>query len=65
MLTGRWRERLEHVAGRIRENGGTAHVQPADLMQSAQVQKVGAFIKDMLGRLDILVNNVENPDFRQ
>ncbi|HSU06227.1 MAG TPA: SDR family NAD(P)-dependent oxidoreductase [Acetobacteraceae bacterium] len=57
VLTGRRREPLEHVAGRIRENGRTAHVQPADLMQAAQVQKVGAFIKDTLGRLDILVNN--------
>ncbi len=45
------------MAGRIRENGGTVHVQPADLMHAAQVQKVGQFIKDTLGRLDILVNN--------
>ncbi len=57
VLTGRRREPLEHVAGRIRETGGTAHVQPADLMRSDQVQKVGGFIKDTLGRLDILVNN--------
>jgi NADP-dependent 3-hydroxy acid dehydrogenase YdfG len=57
VLTGRRREPLERVADRIREDGGTAHVQPADLMQSPQVQKIGAFIKDALGRLDILVNN--------
>ncbi len=57
VLTGRQREPLEHVAGRIREHGGTAHVQPADLTLAAQAQRVGAFIKDTLGRLDILVNN--------
>ncbi len=57
VLTGRRREPLEHVAGRIREYGGAAHVQPADVMRSPQVQEVGAFIKDTLGRLDILVNN--------
>lgn len=57
VLTGRRREPLESVAGRIREDGGTAHVQPADLMRAAQAQKAGAFIKDTLGRLDILINN--------
>lgn len=57
VLSGRRREPLEHVAARIREHGGTAHVQPADLTKSEQVRKVGAFIKDTLGRLDILVNN--------
>ncbi|MEO8715178.1 MAG: SDR family NAD(P)-dependent oxidoreductase [Acetobacteraceae bacterium] len=57
VLSGRRREKLEHVAGRIRAQGGTAHVQPADLTRSDQVQRVGAFIKDTLGRLDILVNN--------
>ncbi len=57
VLTGRRRETLEHVAGRIREAGGTAHVQPADLMRADQAERVGRFIKDTLGRLDILVNN--------
>ena len=32
-------------------------MQPADLMDAKQVQKVGAFISNTLGRLDILVNN--------
>ena len=57
VLSGRRREPLEHVAGRVRAKGGTAHVQPADLTRSEQVRKVGAFIKDTLGRLDVLVNN--------
>jgi NADP-dependent 3-hydroxy acid dehydrogenase YdfG len=57
VLTGRRRGPLESVAGRVREHGGTAHVQPADLMMAEQVGQVGGFIKDVLGRLDILVNN--------
>ncbi|MBV8459179.1 MAG: SDR family NAD(P)-dependent oxidoreductase, partial [Acetobacteraceae bacterium] len=57
VVTGRRRGPLESVAGRIREHGGAAHVQPADLMMAEQVGQVGGFIKDVLGRLDILVNN--------
>jgi NADP-dependent 3-hydroxy acid dehydrogenase YdfG len=57
VLTGRTAEKLERVAARIRQQGGECHVQPAELTDAKQVQKVGAFIKDTLGRLDILVNN--------
>ncbi len=57
VLTGRRREPLEHVAARISEGGGSAHVQPADLFDARQAQRVGAFITDKLSRLDILVNN--------
>ncbi|MDI3306297.1 MAG: SDR family oxidoreductase [Acetobacteraceae bacterium] len=57
VLTGRRREPLELVAGRIRAAGGAAHVQPADLMKSGDVQKVADWIKRELGRLDILVSN--------
>jgi NADP-dependent 3-hydroxy acid dehydrogenase YdfG len=57
VLTGRTRDKLERVAARIKQQGGEAHVQPADLMDSKQVQKVGEFIRNTLGRLDILVNN--------
>ncbi|HEY5301832.1 MAG TPA: SDR family NAD(P)-dependent oxidoreductase [Acetobacteraceae bacterium] len=57
VLSGRRAGPLESVADRIRANGGAAHVQPADLTKSEQAQKVGAFIKDTLGRLDVLVNN--------
>src|SRR4051794_707395 len=57
VLTGRTAEKLERVAARIKQQGGEAHVQPANLMDAKQVQKVGAFIKDTIGRLDILVNN--------
>jgi NADP-dependent 3-hydroxy acid dehydrogenase YdfG len=58
VLTGRTADKLERVAARIKQQGGEAHVQPADLMDSKQVQGVGAFIRNSLGgRLDILVNN--------
>ncbi len=57
VLTGRRAEPLEAVAARIRGNRGTAHAQPGDLMQAAQVKRIGGFIRDTLGRLDILVNN--------
>src|SRR5215468_311813 len=57
VLTGRTAEKLERVAARIKQQGGDAYVQPADLMDPKQVQTVGAFIEHTLGRLDILVNN--------
>lgn len=57
VLTGRRREPLEDVAARIRAAGGTAHVQPGDLMLPATAAAIAAFIGKELGRLDILVNN--------
>ena len=57
VLTGRRAAPLEAVAARIRAAGGTAEVQPADLMDAAAVKAVGAFIAGRYGRLDILVNN--------
>ncbi|HTB46974.1 MAG TPA: SDR family NAD(P)-dependent oxidoreductase [Acetobacteraceae bacterium] len=57
VLTGRRHEPLEDVARRLGNSGAEAHVQPADLTDSAQVQKVGDYIREKLGRLDILVNN--------
>src|SRR5215469_15569372 len=54
VLTGRRREPLEKVAGGIAKAGGTAHVQPGDLMSASAVEKIAAFIKDKFGRLDIL-----------
>jgi NAD(P)-dependent dehydrogenase (short-subunit alcohol dehydrogenase family) len=57
VLTGRRREPLEGVAARIRQHGGTAHVQPGDLTEPADVRAVGDFILGAIGRLDILINN--------
>ena len=57
VLTGRRREPLEAVAARIRQPGGTAHVAPGDLTEPADVRRVGDYIRDRIGRLDILINN--------
>ncbi|HET6309110.1 MAG TPA: SDR family NAD(P)-dependent oxidoreductase [Rhodopila sp.] len=56
VLTGRRTAPLENVAARINKTG-QAHVQPADMTDAAQVQRVGAFIGATFNRLDILVNN--------
>jgi NADP-dependent 3-hydroxy acid dehydrogenase YdfG len=56
ILTGRRTAPLESVAQRINQTG-QAHVQPADLTDAAQVQKVGDYIRTTFNRLDILVNN--------
>lgn len=57
ILTGRRPAPLESVAARIRDKGGEAFVQAADLMKPDQVRAVGKFIREKFGRLDILVNN--------
>jgi len=57
VLTGRRAGPLESVAGAIAKAGGTAHVQAGDLMKASTSERIGAFIKERLGRLDILVNN--------
>jgi NADP-dependent 3-hydroxy acid dehydrogenase YdfG len=56
ILTGRRSAPLEAVASRIKQSG-EAHVQPADLTDSVQVQRVGNYIRGTFNRLDILVNN--------
>jgi NAD(P)-dependent dehydrogenase (short-subunit alcohol dehydrogenase family) len=57
VLTGRREAPLEEVAARIRELGGTAYIQPGDLTEPRPVRRIGDFIRDELGRLDILLNN--------
>ena len=57
VLTGRRRANLDEVALRIREAGGTAHVQPGDVTSSAAVRRIADWIGAELKRLDILVNN--------
>ncbi len=56
ILTGRRHGPLQDVARRINQTG-TAHVQPADLTDATEVQRVGDYIRATFGRLDILVNN--------
>ena len=54
VLSGRRREPLEQVAGRI---GERAEVRPADVTVAAEVGAVAAAIRERHGRLDILVAN--------
>jgi NADP-dependent 3-hydroxy acid dehydrogenase YdfG len=56
VLTGRRSAPLEAVASHIRQSS-EAHVQPADLTDAAQVQRVGNYLRKTFHRLDILVNN--------
>jgi len=57
VLTGRREAPLVDVAEWIRGTGGTAHVQPGDLTDPAAVRRIGAYIQNEVGRLDILLNN--------
>ncbi len=57
VLTGRRAAALEAVAARVRDAGGTAQVQPADVSVAEAVQAVAAGIERRFGRLDVLVNN--------
>src|SRR5262245_45100716 len=57
VLTGRRREPLEAVAGKITEAGGKPSMQPADVAKAAAVQKVADTIRAQYGRIDIVVNN--------
>jgi NADP-dependent 3-hydroxy acid dehydrogenase YdfG len=57
ILSGRRREPLENVAAHITAAGGTAHVQPGDMTQSASVQAIASFIHATFGKLDIFVAN--------
>src|ERR1700687_5774358 len=57
VLTGRREAPLDDVARQIRDLGGVAHVQPGDLTDPRSVRRIGRYISDEIGRLDILLNN--------
>jgi NADP-dependent 3-hydroxy acid dehydrogenase YdfG len=57
VLTGRRASKLEEVAARITDNGGIAHTQPGDLMESETSARIADWIGTTLGGLDILINN--------
>ena len=56
-LTARRADRLEQLARRIQDAGGTALAVPADMAIDAEVQAVLAQTEQHFGRLDILVNS--------
>jgi NADP-dependent 3-hydroxy acid dehydrogenase YdfG len=45
VLTGRRKEPLEKVAGRIVKEGGKAHVRPADVSDATAVGLIAEFIR--------------------
>jgi thioester reductase-like protein len=57
LLVSRTREKLDEVARRVEELGGTAHVHPADLSDPDDVERMAAEVLEEHGRVDILVNN--------
>ena len=56
-LVARRRDRLQELASRIEQGGGTALVLEADVTDQAQAQDAVAQTVERLGRLDVLVNN--------
>ena len=56
-LAARRKDRLEALAGKIRDAGGTALVLAADVTQAAQARDAVEQTVQQLGRLDTLVNN--------
>jgi NADP-dependent 3-hydroxy acid dehydrogenase YdfG len=56
-VAARRRDRLEHVAARIREHGGEALVVEADFGIESEAQRAVRETESAFGRLDILVNN--------
>ena len=57
LLVARTREKLEEVAKEIEELGGTAHVHPADLSDTADIERMANEVVEQHGGVDILVNN--------
>ncbi|WP_419703403.1 SDR family NAD(P)-dependent oxidoreductase [Promicromonospora sp. NFX87] len=56
-LVARRADRLDDLAARIKDAGGTALAVPADITDRAQAEDAVQTVVDRLGRLDVLVNN--------
>ncbi|HTI13080.1 MAG TPA: SDR family NAD(P)-dependent oxidoreductase [Dictyobacter sp.] len=56
-IVARRGDRLQSLAQRIQEQGGTALTVVADVADEAQVQTMVNHVKEQLGRIDVLVNN--------
>jgi NAD(P)-dependent dehydrogenase (short-subunit alcohol dehydrogenase family) len=57
LLVSRTREKLEEVAEKVREAGGTAHVHPADLSDLEDIDRLAKEVLDEHGGIDVLINN--------
>ena len=56
-LGARRKERLERLAGEIRNAGGKAHVAVTDVVRRADVEALVRGAREAFGRIDVLVNN--------
>jgi len=57
LLVARTREKLEEVADDVRRGGGAAHVHPADLTDTDDIDRMAREVLTEHGRVDVLVNN--------
>ena len=57
ILVSRTRENLDEVAGQVRERGGTAHVHPADLSDTDDLDRMAREVISEHGGIDVLINN--------
>jgi short-subunit dehydrogenase len=57
LLVARTESKLEEAAEEIRLAGGTAHVHPCDLSDTAEIDRMAAEILEQHGKVDILINN--------
>jgi NAD(P)-dependent dehydrogenase (short-subunit alcohol dehydrogenase family) len=57
LLVSRTREKLEEVASRVEEAGGTAHVHPCDLSDLDDIERLAEEVIEQHGGVDVLVNN--------
>jgi len=57
VLVARRLDRLEELAGEIRQAGGQAYPFPVDLSREAERASLSAEVKDRFGSADVLINN--------
>jgi short-subunit dehydrogenase len=57
ILVARGREKLEETAQDVRDRGGTAHVEPCDLSEPEDIDRMAAAVLESYGVPDVLVNN--------
>src|SRR5262249_23382916 len=57
LLVARTREKLQEVADRVQDAGGTGYVHPCDLSDSDDVERMAKEVLEQHGHVDVLVNN--------
>ena len=57
VVTGRREEPRRRVAAALEAAGGRTLVEPGDMTDPAQIDRIVAAVRERLGRLDLLVNN--------